>query len=668
MSLPQEVKQYYTPPTQYAPQVYGITYGTKEQPQPTTKQQEKARIFYSSIGYPEFYQKGYSAPDIPEGQEVVSVKEVVPSTPPMSVQQALTPPQPHLEFTVAPKGQTLGLAETGFVALQTAENILLAKTSQKSNQALKTFLEVGPLFQGYAVTGMISVAESNVYFVPSLLGVKTPLTGPTITGAALSAILGSPAETQAFQERPYAYQMGSVFGEAAVSILEAEAIGRATSYVFQRSGLASKTQTWINQRYIESVEETGVWQPSRTERLVMRVTGIQPRIATSIVDIPEMVMPESPSAAIKEYPDILKRTGVIDVNEPMPKDWLQGFSFESTPEEVAQLSKIKSTMPESYLEGFRYPSGLKAGVLSEPMPAGFLSSYGLSTSEMTEITKISKQITLPDIATVTRQELAWGLTESPRSSGLLVSKYLETFKPTAIARGSWSSYGLALTGSQKAVTEITKFTVPDATPPKALTVSAKETGVSTRAMFVVPNFTTQTTQKASQNPFSQFMGTPFYSSRSRASEETEMQFFTMPGQLSAPTRFNLNLPSFDVGLSAFSTSKLGVSQYPFPIQGLPTIQAQPQPQIPKLEIPEPTKPSPNIPFPNVPEVPSFDIPPFSPGSVNWGTLGFGSRSRRGRYGFFEWTFRVEQPSKAFKGLFLFQQKKRRGGKRKRRIR
>jgi hypothetical protein len=571
--------------------------------------------------------------NVPEGYQVAKVEVVTPQSPirpGIRGQTIDTTPQPILKATLEPieKPPQLGYAELAYYGLILGESLFLARFGLQNNPTAKTLLELGPMFEAYAAVGAANTFESDIYGLINLgsSAIKSVQTGqlqysPVIVRVVGPTTIGSvlyPSEGEAMQKRPVGYQLGAALGEGAEMVLTGYATGRVTSYVFTRSGLAARTESWLNQSYIKGVEESGAWQPTRIERLVMRVTGLRPNVGTSIVDIPEQMLPETPSTAIKEYPTFAEKY-YINTGEPMPKDWMQGFSFEGSSEEVKALGKVsplKDVMPSDFLSSFEYREGLKAGVPSEPMPSGFLSSYGLPTSEMTEITKITPKVSIPSMATVTRQELAWSLTESPRSSGLLMGgKFVEPTGATVIARGSWSSLGLGASGAEQAVSQVTKFTVPET--PKAIMETPLKTEIPTRPIFATQTYV-ETTRQLERNPFL-YSGVPYYAQRGRAAEQEEI-YPVLPGQLLNLQRLMLNLEN--ISLNQFTQPIPDVAQMPTQIPSLAATPIQGQPQITVPEIPElTTTPTiPKIPEPTTP-FPTLRYPPL--GTSDFDLKGFG---------------------------------------------
>ncbi|MBZ5529674.1 MAG: hypothetical protein LAN71_17470 [Acidobacteriia bacterium] len=305
--------------------------------QPSTKQQAKpsppaiselsaatpSEAFYTKLGFPEFAGK-YESFDIPAGYTVKSVVEQpraetgaygigkgdvgaaglgrVTSLTLQIVFEPVAVPVEELSWSEK-------LARVGVTPLSSI--IGLPSGDMSPEGITRAILKQKPLpthpFLG--VAAVMAPFEATVYSVARLVGQKTPSIPPTALSEAISGgiTLATAGKLQATPEAQSLYkELGSKdFGTyMAGTLLGDYLLGMGISKVASvftkplTTFVKSRAANWLTQSWEESARANVLWQPSTTERLVMKLTGVTPReLPSSIIGLPTLVEEGSPELA-----------------------------------------------------------------------------------------------------------------------------------------------------------------------------------------------------------------------------------------------------------------------------------------------------------------------------------------------------------------------------------
>jgi hypothetical protein len=284
---------------------------------------EKQTAFWTGLGFPQYAR--YEPFQIPEGQEVKSVREVeIPLVDPrlygirkgdvMATGEVLSK---QLQIELLPKGYkepvpSLSEQLASFKMVPLAQGIGLGKTPSISDiKGMGSFLlgkprEAHPLV---SAAGILAPFEATAYTVGRLAGLKTPSIPPTALSDAISYGLsyamtgkGSVSSESARMREELSgtewgtYQFGSLLGDYLLS----KGISKAAQPVVGKvAGLVKgRAAGWLTASYEESAKAAELWQPSLTERLVMKLTGATPReLPTAIIGLPTLIEEGTPDLA-----------------------------------------------------------------------------------------------------------------------------------------------------------------------------------------------------------------------------------------------------------------------------------------------------------------------------------------------------------------------------------
>lgn len=171
-----------------------------------------------------------------------------------------------------------------------------------------------------ALAGIIAPFEKFGYTVGTLFGTKTPRVPPTLISL-------SPEEREKALEYGSDYVVGTLLGD----VLLAYGIGKAVEPVTKPiiKVVQTKAQKWVTSQYLEGPIK---WK-GLSEKIVMKITGVKPYIATGEVAIPDITRGAVSLAKLEASYGawemaLAPKTGGV---------WIGKYAVEETPKQVLPL-------------------------------------------------------------------------------------------------------------------------------------------------------------------------------------------------------------------------------------------------------------------------------------------------------------------------------------------
>jgi len=394
--------------------------------------------FYSEIGFPQYGGK-YEPFVIPEGNKVESISETSKG---LEIIFGFTEEQKQINVLLASRTY----AETPSVIGFDVKKPYLSRWSE-----LKDFGQDIANVKANAGTSSLS---------RTILGLQSQV--PEVVKKYGIVGLGSPTaglvmgtyEVAAFERlvNPYAPSLvegltsgkgalvGTLVGEAALIVIG----GKVFSWVAEGTPnpIKVKATSWLSGSYEEAAKAGELWQPTITERLVMRVTGAKPYLAYGEVSIP-VVETVSKTGVISGVPKGLPFTdigweltnaprvgGVFITKEAMETSPKALELFFGIGQELIPFGKIQGEGEEL---GFR-----KETVKSEPIEKGLPSSM-LEDSYYPKLGSFDTSLKFVDVRTLMGEGKLLPFTTQTQVTRMGIFPYV----PDMAVGGASKSFGSA---------------------------------------------------------------------------------------------------------------------------------------------------------------------------------------------------------------------------------
>jgi len=298
-----------------------LIYRREEQGQQAERQM-RSIIFYQQIGHPEFAGK-YPALNVPSDyvvSDVVETEHGLEFTFDLAPSQSFQAGQPQQTTTseqtttsgytggrwgdlrtirsdIAPLVSNLhmpelGLAETlaQFQVKPLISYLGIKRPPMKVEEFIYGVPEKTRPFAGFG--GVVAPFEATAYSFGRLAGFQTPRLPPTVFSFSAGEAVGYGSE----------YAAGTIAGDILLSMGLGKFFEKISSPV--TGYVKEKASSWLTASYeksvlsggtyIPSLEKSVIWQPSLTEKIVMRFTGAKPfGFPSSVVGLPTMVEKEA---------------------------------------------------------------------------------------------------------------------------------------------------------------------------------------------------------------------------------------------------------------------------------------------------------------------------------------------------------------------------------------